>query len=55
MYDHEIALAKQKIQAVEQANTALMIEKEMMKTVSERAEKENKHLNEKVKSLQEKL
>ena len=37
MYDHEIALSKQKIQSVEQANTNLMIEKEMAKTAIERA------------------
>lgn len=39
MYDHEIALSKQKIQSVEQTNTNLLIEKEMAKTVIERAEK----------------
>ena len=36
MYDHEIALSKQKIQSVEQSNTTLMIEKEMAKAAIER-------------------
>ena len=33
MYDHEIALSKQKIPSVQQANTNLLIEKEMAKTI----------------------
>lgn len=37
MYDHEIALSKQKIQSVEQANTTLMIEKEMAKALIQRS------------------
>ena len=55
IYDQEIALCKQKVQATDQSNTDLMIEREMSKTNLERMDRENKSLHEKVKQLQEKI
>ena len=55
VYDQEILNSKQKLQAAEQYNTNLMIEKEMVRDANDRLEKENRKLHEKIAYLQEKI